>query len=51
MTKKHILDGYKIIDFTQYLAGPSATRLMAEMGAEIIKVEIAPHQTARIIGE
>ena len=43
MIKKHILDGYKIIDFTQYLAGPSATRLMAEMGAEIIKVEIAPH--------
>ena len=32
-TQKHILDGYKIIDFTQYLAGPSATRLMAEMGA------------------
>ena len=43
MTQKHILDGYKIIDFTQYLAGPSATRLMAEMGADIIKVEIAPH--------
>ena len=43
MTQKHILDGYKIIDFTQYLAGPTATRLMAEMGADIIKVEIAPH--------
>lgn len=43
MAQKHILDGYKIIDFTQYLAGPSATRLMAEMGADIIKVEIAPH--------
>ena len=43
MKQKHILDGYKIIDFTQYLAGPSATRLMAEMGADIIKVEIAPH--------
>jgi crotonobetainyl-CoA:carnitine CoA-transferase CaiB-like acyl-CoA transferase len=43
MSQKHILDGYKIIDFTQYLAGPSATRLMAEMGADIIKVEIAPY--------
>lgn len=42
MTAKHVLDGYKVIDFTQYLAGPSATRLMAEMGAEIIKVELAP---------
>lgn len=33
-----ILDGVKVLDFTQYLAGPVATRLMAEMGAEIIKV-------------
>lgn len=43
MAKQPILDGYRILDFTQYLAGPSATRLMAEMGAEIIKVEIAPY--------
>ncbi len=39
---KHVLDGYKILDFTQCLAGPSVTRLMAEMGADIIKVERAP---------
>lgn len=37
-----ILDGIRVLDFTQYLAGPTATRLMAEMGAEIIKVEQAP---------
>lgn len=43
MAKQPILDGYRILDFTQYLAGPSATRLMAEMGAEIIKVEMAPY--------
>ncbi len=42
MASKPILDGYRIIDFTQYLAGPTATRLMAEMGAEIIKVEMSP---------
>ena len=30
------------MDFTQYLAGPTVTRLMAEMGADIIKVELAP---------
>ncbi|MBI2783905.1 MAG: CoA transferase [Porticoccaceae bacterium] len=42
MASKPILAGYRIIDFTQYLAGPSATRLMAEMGADIIKVEMAP---------
>jgi len=37
-----ILDGIRVIDFTQYLAGPTVGRLMAEMGAEIIKVELAP---------
>ncbi|MBV8362385.1 MAG: CoA transferase [Deltaproteobacteria bacterium] len=40
---KHVLDGYKILDFTQVLAGPTATRMMAEMGAEVIKVELAPN--------
>jgi crotonobetainyl-CoA:carnitine CoA-transferase CaiB-like acyl-CoA transferase len=38
----HILDGYKVIDFSQVLAGPALTRLMAEMGAEVIKVELPP---------
>ena len=39
---KHMLDGYKVLDFTQFVAGPTVTKLMAEMGAEIIKVELAP---------
>jgi crotonobetainyl-CoA:carnitine CoA-transferase CaiB-like acyl-CoA transferase len=38
----HILDGYKVLDFSQVLAGPTLTRLMAEMGAEVIKVELPP---------
>ena len=42
-TAKPLLDGYKVIDFTQVLAGPTTTRYMAEMGAEVIKVEIAPN--------
>ena len=37
-----ILEGIRVVDFTQYLAGPVVTRLMAEMGAEIIKVEQGP---------
>lgn len=37
-----MLTGCKVLDFTQYLAGPTVTRLMAEMGADIIKVEQAP---------
>lgn len=39
---QRMLSGVKVLDFTQYLAGPTVTRLMAEMGADIIKVEIAP---------
>lgn len=40
---QHLLDGYKVLDFTHFVAGPTTTRLMAGMGAEIIKVELAPH--------
>src|ERR1700676_1289171 len=38
----HVLDGYKVLDFSQVLAGPTVTRLMAEMGAEAIKIELPP---------
>jgi crotonobetainyl-CoA:carnitine CoA-transferase CaiB-like acyl-CoA transferase len=40
--KTRMLSGCRVLDFTQYLAGPTITRLMAEMGANIIKVELAP---------
>ena len=40
--RKHVLDGFKALDFTQFVAGPTVTKLMAEMGAEVIKVEFAP---------
>jgi crotonobetainyl-CoA:carnitine CoA-transferase CaiB-like acyl-CoA transferase len=40
---RHLLDGYKVLDFTHFVAGPTTTRLMAGMGAEIIKVEMAPN--------
>ncbi len=39
---QHILDGYKVLDFTQVLAGPTTTRLMVELGAEVVKLELAP---------
>ncbi|GIR38059.1 MAG: hypothetical protein CM15mP49_34440 [Actinomycetota bacterium] len=42
MEKRRILEGIQVIDMTQYLAGPTVTRMMAEMGADIIKIEQAP---------
>jgi crotonobetainyl-CoA:carnitine CoA-transferase CaiB-like acyl-CoA transferase len=39
---QHVLSGYRVLDFSQYIAGPTVTRMMAEMGAEVIKVEMAP---------
>ena len=32
------LDGITIVDLTQGVAGPFATRLLSQMGARIIKV-------------
>ena len=41
------LDGVRIADFTWITAGPTATRLLADLGAEIIKIEPVTGDRAR----
>ena len=41
-----MLEGYRVLDLSQYLAGAGITRLLAELGPEIIKVELPPQPVA-----
>ena len=39
MSPEYVLSGIKVVDFSRLLPGPWATQMMADFGAEVIKVE------------
>lgn len=56
-----LLEGVKVVDFSHYFAGPYCTKLLATLGAEVIKIErpgagdpvraIPPFANRRLAGE
>jgi formyl-CoA transferase/CoA:oxalate CoA-transferase len=45
-----LLDGVRVVDLSRVLAGPFAAQILAEMGADVIKVEPPEGDSARGIG-
>jgi crotonobetainyl-CoA:carnitine CoA-transferase CaiB-like acyl-CoA transferase len=50
VTELRPLDGIRVVDVTSSLAGPSATQLLAALGAEVVKVEPLAGDHARAWG-
>ena len=47
---ERVLEGVKVIELSQYAAAPAAGRLLAEMGADVVKVEPLSGDSMRYVG-